>query len=67
MSDLIKCDACRGSKSVVSLGNISKKCSKCSGIGFVESNLSDLISLSSDQNQEPRRKYGRPKKEVLNA
>ena len=33
---MISCEICRGTKKIVALGNISKDCPSCRGIGFIE-------------------------------
>lgn len=33
---MIKCQACRGTKIIVGMGSIEKKCESCNGIGFKE-------------------------------
>jgi len=36
MAELIKCIPCQGRKIVLGLGNMSRKCDACKGIGYVE-------------------------------
>lgn len=33
---MVRCECCKGSKTIVGLGNIAKKCHECKGMGFVE-------------------------------
>lgn len=35
---LVRCECCAGRKTVIGLGNVTRKCHECSGIGFVECN-----------------------------
>ncbi len=41
---MVRCDCCTGKKTIIGLGNISKKCPVCKGVGFKECN--DLASVS---------------------
>ena len=33
---MIKCDKCRGDKTVIGMGAMTEKCAKCKGKGFIE-------------------------------
>ena len=35
MADLNKCPRCNATKTILSLGNIKKKCEECNGVGWV--------------------------------
>ena len=35
---LVRCDCCTGKKTIIGLGNLSKKCHKCKGSGVMECN-----------------------------
>jgi hypothetical protein len=60
-----RCFTCKGSKVVVGLGGLEKKCSECSGIGYKE--IADSKEVDDFLNQEPAetveiKKPGRKKK-----
>lgn len=77
MSDLVKCEACKGKKRILGMGGIYKDCKTCSGIGWVEKSITadELIEAHEKldkafENLEPkeldektvtRKKYGRKK------
>lgn len=68
MSDLVGCDACRGSGKMLALGNIKEKCPSCKGIGWVskvtEKDEDEILQSSSTDilGDMPLKKYGRKKK-----
>ena len=39
----VKCYSCRGSKKLLSLGNIVKDCPTCSGVGYLKSDDSQPL------------------------
>ena len=60
------CDMCDGSRNILGMGNIQRKCEKCSGVGYISDKsvladkpIKDKEEIISSSN--PAKKRGRPK------
>jgi phage FluMu protein Com len=52
MSEIIRCDSCRGLKRIVGLGMIEKDCPECRGVGFVELMPVEVITDDAETVQD---------------
>lgn len=51
-----RCDVCRGSKHVLGLGGMTKKCDACSGVGYrsfedIVKNPNPVSNITTDKNK----------------
>ena len=60
MSELKRCDTCKGRKVLMGLGCIEKKCQTCSGLGWVD-HVEEPIEFLKEKKEKPKSKSGRPK------
>ena len=60
MVSTVRCDACKGRKQVISLGNMIKDCDVCDGSGYVSqddiSNKDDSIELETQSTMDKRQR-----------
>jgi hypothetical protein len=57
----MKCNVCKGQKTVKGLGSIEHKCNECKGIGYTEASKESIVHAVNDE--APRR--GRPAKDKV--
>jgi hypothetical protein len=50
---MVRCDCCTGKKTIIGLGNISKKCHVCKGMGFKECNDLANVVIGGIRTSEP--------------
>lgn len=58
---LERCERCRGTKRVVGMGNIEKKCPECNGVGWIEKKA-EVNLIEELSNEISIKKRGRPAK-----
>lgn len=62
-----KCKACNGYKQIVALGNITKDCPDCDGIGYIKILVTEsecTQKIGENVNIVKVKKRGRPKRNV---
>ena len=56
MATLHKCEACKGAKQILALGNIIKDCDICEGIGYVSQENDDETEITQPMEKKRARK-----------
>lgn len=59
MSNLIRCESCKGLKKTVGLGLIERDCDECKGVGWTNNKLEepeDISELSSESDTAPSKR-----------
>lgn len=71
MANILRCPLCNGSKKVVGIGLIEKKCPDCSGVGFIEETKEERNVGRTDSRKEKetlpvtQKRRGRPRRVQL--
>lgn len=65
MSQLLRCDSCKGTKSILGMGGMKKPCIQCKGIGWIETDtVTPKVDVKVDNlknaNGEPVKARKRP-------
>ncbi len=68
MSTLTKCTSCKGTKTLMGMGMIMKKCHYCDGVGYKE-HKAEIIETQNGKDVKPvtviKKKMGRPARKHL--
>jgi len=65
--ELIRCPACGGTKKIIGLGMVERKCDECNGVGFVDMEDAEIIESVNGHASKPvvvTKRRGRPKREI---
>lgn len=62
---MILCDACKGKKVQVGLGNLTIDCPSCRGIGWIDEFIPELKTTLKDVMDNPKRKKRKMSETVL--
>lgn len=64
LNDYKRCECCRGKKTILSLGGMTKKCTACKGVGHVDA-AKDVVSVTAEESAVIVKRVSAPKKRVV--